>query len=156
MNMKSDQIYTLGWVYGLVTKAVPEAEGNLQLAAMRPFSSMAQAIFKMHLHKVSKDVDLKVMEALAGVDFIDIVGGGEPVQPIEMQGEWQRGFYAARAGKKLDGSYDIAAARKTAGITQAELAEKLGVTQAFISAVEGGSKKAPSEMIQRIKEIIGS
>lgn len=154
--MKSDQIYTLGWVYGLVTKAVPEAEGNLQLAAMRPFTSMAQAIFKMHLHKVNKDVDRKVMEALVGVDFIDITDGTEPVQPIELQGEWQRGFYAARAGKKLDGGYDIAAARKTAGITQADLAKKLGVTQAFISAVEGGGKKAPSEMIQRIKEIIGS
>ena len=154
--MKSNQIYTLGWVYGLVTKAVPEAEGSLQLAAMRPFSAMAQAIFKMHLHRVEKDVERKVMDALADIDFIDIADGTEPVQPTELQGEWQRGFYAARAGKKLDGDYDIAAARKSAGLTQSELAERLGVTQAFISGVEGGRKKAPPEMIQRAKEIFGS
>lgn len=82
-----------------LAKAIKAAEGNLQLAAMRPFTSMAQVIFKMHLHKVNKDVDRKVMEALTIVDFIDIVDGTEPVQPIEMQGEWQRGFYTARAGK---------------------------------------------------------
>ena len=153
--MTKEQIYALGWVYGTITGAVPETEGDFQLAAMRPFTALAQAISKMHiLRKSSKQLDRKIGEGLALVTEMPDITDTEPVQPLEMQSEWQRGYYAARAGRLLDGSYDIAGRRRRAGMTQAQLAESLGVTQAFVSAIESGAKKVPEDMEQKIRNIL--
>lgn len=153
--MTKEQIYALGWVYGTITGAVPETEGDFQLAAMRPFTALAQAISKMHiLRKSSKQLDRKIGEGLALVTEMPDITDTEPVQPLEMQSEWQRGYYAARAGRLLDGSYDIAGRRRRAGMTQAQLAEALGVTQAFVSAIESGAKKVPEDMEQKIRNIL--
>ena len=153
--MTKEQIYALGWVYGTITGAVPETEGDFQLAAMRPFTALAQAISKMHiLRKSSKQLDRKIGEGLALVTEMPDITDTEPVQPLEMQSEWQRGYYAARAGRLLDGSYDIAGRRRRAGMTQAQLAEALGVTQAFVSSMESGAKKVPEDMEQKIRNIL--
>lgn len=153
--MTKEQIYALGWVYGTITGAVPETEGDFQLAAMRPFTALAQAISKMHiLRKSSKQLDRKIGEGLALVTEMPDITDTEPVQPLEMQSEWQRGYYAARAGRLLDGSYDIAGRRQRAGMTQAQLAKALGVTQAFVSAIESGSKKMPEDMEVKLREIL--
>ena len=153
--MTKEQIYALGWVYGTITGAVPETEGDFQLAAMRPFTALAQAISKMHiLRKSSKQLDRKIGEGLALVTEMPDITDTEPVQPLEMQSEWQRGYYAARAGRLLDGSYDIAGRRRRAGMTQAQLAEALGVTQAFVSSMESGAKNVPEDMEQKIRNIL--
>lgn len=149
-----NQIYTLGWIYGRVVDEIPEVAGNLQLSAMRPFSAMAQVISKAHLlHKCSQELDREITPALAGVTSIDIVDGAEPVQPLVQQGEWQRGYYAARAGKSLTGEFDLRRARIKAGMTQKEFAEKLGVTQPFLSAVEKGLKKPSLDVLNKAMEI---
>lgn len=153
--MTKEQIYALGWVYGTITGAVPETEGDFQLAAMRPFTALAQAISTMHiLRKSSKQLDRKIGEGLALVTEMPDITDTEPVQPLDMQSEWQRGYYAARAGRLLDGAYDIAGRRRRAGMTQAQLAEALGVTQAFVSAIESGAKKVPEDMEARLQEIL--
>lgn len=150
----NNQIYTLGWIYGRVVDEVPDVAGNLQLSAMRPFSAMAQVISKAHLlHKCSHELDREIASALADVNSIDIVSGVETVQPLEMQGEWQRGYYAARSGKALNGEFDIHRARKKAGMTQKELADELGVTQPFLSAIEKGSKKPSQDVLNKAMEI---
>lgn len=153
--MTKEQIYALGWVYGTITGAVPETKGDFQLSAMRPFTALAQAISRVHiLHKSTKQLDRKIGEGLAIVDEMPDISGAEPVQPLEMQSEWQRGYYAARAGRLLDGSYDIAGRRQRAGMTQAQLAKALGVTQAFVSSMESGTKKVPEDMEARLQEIL--
>ena len=41
-------------------------------------------------------------------------------------------------------SQQIRKARKASGLTQVELADKAGVTQAYIAALENGTRKNPS------------
>lgn len=45
--------------------------------------------------------------------------------------------------------------RKRIGYTQAELAKKSGLTQAYISAIELGNKEPSKETIQKISEAFG-
>ena len=39
-------------------------------------------------------------------------------------------------------------------MTQAQLAKALGVTQAFVSAIESGAKKVPEDMESRLQEML--
>lgn len=50
----------------------------------------------------------------------------------------------------------LAAIRKERGITQVELAERLGVTQAAVSAYEIGKARLIAPMLLRIAQILGA
>lgn len=50
---------------------------------------------------------------------------------------------------------DLLKLRKTAGISQKELADKLAVQPSFLSAIENGRSRFPDEKIEKLKEIIG-
>ena len=149
-----NQSYILGWIYGRVVDEIPDAAGNLPLSAMRPFTAMAQVISKAHLlHDCSHELDREIESALVDVKPIDIVSGVETIQSLEMQSEWQRGYNTARSGKALNGEFDIHRARKKAGMTQKELADELGVTQPFLSAIEKGSKKPSQDVLNKAMKI---
>lgn len=48
----------------------------------------------------------------------------------------------------------IALARKARGLTQADLAARVGVTQALLSRIEGGLRTASGELLQRLSEAL--
>lgn len=50
---------------------------------------------------------------------------------------------------------DIAGLRKSAGMSQRELADKLGVRQSFLSAIENGRSRMPEEKLDKVKKIFG-
>lgn len=50
---------------------------------------------------------------------------------------------------------DLARLRKSAGMSQRELAEKLRVRQSFLSAIENGKSRIPDEKLSQLKEIFG-
>ena len=150
--MTTREAYVFGWVYGRLNP-----EGDTALAAMRPYSANAQAISSAHRAGILKgDLDKEVGAALCQIDDVEapMTGGSEKVQPLENQSSWQLGYYAGRAGKPLPEELDIAAARKKKGLTQAQLAELVGVDQALVSRWESGRVKPSPESMQKLKEAL--
>ena len=150
--MTTREAYVFGWVYGRLNP-----EGDTALAAMRPYSANAQAISSAHRAGILKgDLDKEIGAALCQIDDVEapMVGGAEKVQPLENQSSWQLGYYAGRAGKPLTGDFDIAAARRRNGLTQAQLAELVGADQALVSRWESGRVKPSPESMQKLKEAL--
>lgn len=50
----------------------------------------------------------------------------------------------------------VRAARVEAGVTQEELAKRLGVTQSYISKIEGRNYKASEKLMNRVRAAIAS
>lgn len=68
---------------------------------------------------------------------------------------WQLGVYHARSGKPLAAAeFDISTARRARKMTQAQLAEAMGVDQAVISRWESGKVSPNAENLAKLKEIL--
>ena len=158
--MTSREAYVFGWVFGrLNADAFPQTVGgDVALAAPRPYSANAKAISDAHrLGILAGDLDQQVGEALCEITSIDppMDGGSETYQPLEIQGAWQLGYYAGRGKHPLAAAeFDIAAARKAKKMTQAQLAEAIGVDQAVISRWESGKVSPNSDNMRRLREIL--
>ena len=158
--MTSREAYVFGWVFGRLTAAaLPDAiGGDIGLAAARPYSALARVIADAHrLHLLTGDLDRQIGTALCEIDSIDLPekGGSEKYQPLELQGPWYLGYFAGRDGNALaPPEFDIAAARKAKGWTQAQLAEQMGVDQAVISRWESGKVHPRDETIRQLKAIL--
>lgn len=67
---------------------------------------------------------------------------------------------AAAAREVFEKAYDIAmqivALREKAGLTQVELAERTGISQADISRIERGATSPTAKTLQRIAEALGA
>ena len=73
-----------------------------------------------------------------------------------LQGAWQLGFFAGKGKRPLaSAEFDIAAARKAKGLTQAQLADAMGVDQAVISRWESGKVSPNAENLAKLKELLG-
>lgn len=46
-------------------------------------------------------------------------------------------------------------ARRVTGMTQAELARKVGVTRSLINELEGGTRSATADMLDTLAEVLG-
>ncbi len=158
--MTNREAYVFGWVFGrLNADAFPKTVGgDVALAAPRPYSSSARAISDAHrLGILTGDLDRQIGEALCEINSIDppMEGASEKHQPLEIQGAWQLGYYAGRGKRPLaDAEFDIAAARRAKRMTQAQLADAMGVDQAVISRWEGGKVSPNSENLNKLKEIL--
>jgi ribosome-binding protein aMBF1 (putative translation factor) len=67
--------------------------------------------------------------------------------------EFARGFGAARANSSF--ALTLASARLQAGLTQKELAEKAGVSQAYIAKLEGGDANPTLGRIGSLLAVLG-
>lgn len=67
---------------------------------------------------------------------------------------------AAAAGEVFEKAYDIAmqivALREQAGLTQVELAERTGISQADVSRIERGATSPTAKTLQRIAEALNA
>lgn len=158
--MTSREAYVFGWVFGrLNADAFPKTVGgDVALAAPRPYSASARAISDAHrLGILTGDLDLQIGEALCEINSIDppMDGESEKYQPLEIQGAWQLGYYAGRGNHPLAAAeFDIATARKVKKMTQAQLAEAMGVDQAVVSRWESGKVSPNKENLEKLKEIL--
>ena len=158
--MTNREAYVFGWVFGrLNAEVLPEELGPGPWdACMRPYSASAQIISAAHVKGIlSGDLDAQIGEALSEINNIEpeMDDGTEKVQPIEMQGSWQLGYYAGKGKRPLAASeFDIAAARKSKKMTQTQLAEAMGVEQAAISRWESGKVSPNKENLKKLKEIL--
>lgn len=150
--MTTREAYIFGWVFGRLNP-----EGDTTLAAMRPYSANAQAICAAHRSGILKgDLNEEIGAALCQIDDVEapMQGGTEKVQPLENQSSWHLGYYAGRTGKPLTGDFDIAAARRRKGLTQAQLAELVGVDQALVSRWESGRVNPGPESVAKLKKVL--
>lgn len=159
--MKNREAYVFGWVFGRINaEAYPQtAGGDVALAASRPYSANAKAISDAHhLGILTGALDQQVGEALCEITSIDppMDGESEKYQPLEIQGAWQLGYYAGRGKHPLaTAEFDISTARRARKMTQAQLAEAMGVDQAVISRWESGKVSPNAENLAKLKEILG-
>lgn len=158
--MTSREAYVFGWVFGRLSAEAPQDElgPNPRDAGMRPYSASAQIISEAQVKGVLRgDLDVQIGEALSEINSIEpeMSGGSEKVQPLEIQGSWQLGYYAGKGKHPLAAAgFDVAAARKTKKMTQAQLADAMGVDQAVISRWESGKVGPNAENLKKLKDIL--
>ena len=158
--MNSREAFVFGWVFGRINaEAWPKTVGgDVALAAPRPYTANARVISDAHrMGILAGALDQQIGEALCEIDSIDppMDGSSEKVQPLEIRGAWQMGYYAGREKRPLaPAGFDIASARKAKGMTQAQLAEAMGVDQAVISRWESGKVSPNAQNISKLKEIL--
>lgn len=58
-------------------------------------------------------------------------------------------------GKQLEIAYQILQLRKKEGISQAELAEKIGTTQSNVARMEAGQQNFTTDTLQKIASALG-
>lgn len=149
--------FVLGWIFGSITHADGGSDigGDVTLAVMRPFTAQAQIISRAQQKGLLiGELDQQIMEAMGEINTIpDEIP--EPVPAMELQGAWQMGYYQGKGGKPLAReSFDIAAARKAKRMTQAQLADRMGVDQALVSRWEGGKVSPNKSNLEKLKEIL--
>ena len=160
--MTNREAYVFGWVFGYLSRIGENQSIDLERGivdpAARPYSSNAQIIIAAHRENlVTKGVNMQLAEAISEIKNIEppIKGGSEMVQPLKTRGQWYFGYYAGLGGSPLaEESFDIAAAHKAKKLTQAQLAEQMGVDQALISRWEGGKVTPNSDNLARLRELL--
>ena len=151
----------LGYVYGTAAALLPDWDRSgdkFRQAGERPFTGMGLILAEAHRRRVmTREIDEIIGKALEDVtpEAAEAAASQvpEPFLPMPLRGVWQLGYYAAQSGKPY---YDITARREEAGMTQAQLAERLGVPQSTISRWESGKVRPRTDMMARIKTAISA
>lgn len=156
--MTSREAYAFGWVFGTICKAANDYHYGMamSLACARPYSSNAHIITRACRDGImTNELHGIVGRALCEINHKpEMDGGSEKVQPLELQGSWQLGYYSAIAGKPFPGDFTIAAARKAKGMTQQQLADQMGVGQDVISRWESGKVTPNNDNMAKLREIL--
>lgn len=96
--MTTREILAFGWVFGRLNAEAPKPIGGIPgEAAMRPYSGLARVMQDARrLHLITPELDAEIAAVLGAVDqdAPEMDGPAEKVQPLEMQGSWQLGYYA--------------------------------------------------------------
>jgi len=78
----------------------------------------------------------------------------------QMFARWRKDPAYARAFADLEGEYAIAAAliaaRSHAGLTQAELASRMGTTQSAVARMEGGKVRPSTTTLEKVARATGT
>ena len=156
--MTAREAFIFGWMFGTLRRADGSRSklgGDFVAACTRPYSGSAKIIREAHEKGLlTGEIDQQIMEAMAEIhSFPDELP--EPVQPLELQGEWQRGYYCALSGAPLPPeTFDIAAARGAKKLTQAQLADLLGVGQEQVSRWESGKVSPSKQNLDKLRKLL--
>lgn len=158
--MTHREAYVFGWVYGkidmaLCSKTGRGVPGNPDPSA-RPLTSSALAIQAGTREGVMDGLDRQIAAAYSEITWVD-EKQPESVQPLEVQGSWQMGYYHARGGNPLSppvDTYNLEARRRAKKLSQAKLAELVGVTQAQVSRWEKGQAQPTKENLRKLEEAL--
>ena len=153
--MTNADAYTIGWVYGLIVQAAG-AEPD-QNAAQKPYTSLGRLMVSHAAPgMVSEELSMQIGAALASIENMEIPAAGseEAVQSPDIQSAWNLGYFAGFGGRPLDNWFDIEAARRKKKLTQAKLADMMGVDQGMVSRWESGKVTPNAENMRRLREIL--
>ncbi len=157
--MTSRDMYVLGWVTGRIVFQKPDIKVKFESYCSRPISGLAQILATARReHVLDDDLNQEIGMALCEITDVDDQiqsGETEKVQPLELQGSWQLGYYAGKSGRPLPEPYfDIAKARNAKGMTQQQLADLMGVDQPLVSRWEQHLVKPNEKNMERLKELL--
>ena len=157
-------IHILGYAYGYIARHL-EIKGNqvlkspinFEMACAQPNVGLAIAHRQLIIcHELTDGIQAQLGQLLAQVTY-------SPDAPderlsLQEQGIWQQGYYRALSGNPMltddELTKGIRAARKSKGLTQSQLGEKMGCTQVEISRWETGQAKPSSEVLERMAQAL--
>lgn len=156
--MTDQTVKILGWVYGrLEFLTVGYDRVNITFPEQRPVTAYARIHQKAEQSRViTKTVDATIRELfdLIDIEEFESVGDPEKVISLTQQGIWQLAYHKGKSNTPLSLSFDISRARKEKGLTQAELAEMVGVSQAAVAKWETGESSPKPETMEKIKSVL--
>lgn len=142
--------FSLGKVYGLAEKALPNVFGNAEKMGQMSDSPLHEISEVMRLlianHALTDDLDKDFALLLDEVpeDFPEHPGDSE-------KSMWWLGYWKTKPREYDNG---LEAMRKKAKLTQAQLAEKIGVDQRSISRWELGTVQPGANFLSKIAEAL--
>lgn len=165
MHTRTD-VYLYGYIAGMIEReAISHAKTVVtatmfEAACARPLSGFARIhAAAQQAGVLTNDLRDKIAEI---VQFInppddDAYQAPELCLPLPLQGSWQLGYYRAISGEPplLTKQTGIQAVRKAAGMTQAQLADKIGCSQEHISRWETGAVTPSADTLKQISEALG-
>lgn len=144
-------LYNLGMLYGLAERALPQIFGHadeINSASDAPMLSIPKIMKALTANKaLTNPVDDDILELLDGVD-VDT----PEHPPEESKMNWWMGYYKT---KPIEREKGIESARKRAGLTQTELAEKINTSQYSVSRWENKVVKPGADFLKKIAEACG-
>ena len=165
MHTRTD-VYLYGYIAGMIEreaishgKTVVTAD-MFEAAGARPLSGFATIhAAAQHAGVLTNDLRDRIAEIVQIITppGDDADKATEPYLPLSLQGSWQLGYYRAMSGEpplraKQHGIEDM---RRAAGMTQAQLADKIGCSQEHISRWETGTVTPGADTLKRIAEALG-
>ncbi|MBQ6164802.1 MAG: transcriptional regulator [Clostridia bacterium] len=156
LRITDKEARALGYIYGLVSAKMPEEydrSGAKYTQAMQyPFVGFGQITAWGHKYRViTQEMNDMIADISTDIDTIPEGSMAEQFLPLEQQSIWMLAYYAGLNGKPY---FDIARAREQAGMSQEELAEKLGVPQSSVSRWESGKVQPRAETLDKIRAIL--
>lgn len=155
--MTAREAYVLGWCFGSIIRESGDDHigGDFTLAAQRPYSASAKIIAEASRRGILKEsFDRQIAEAMSEITSLPDTQP-EPYLPLELQGSWQMGYFAGKAGTALaQEEFDIKSARKEKHMTQAQLADAMGVGQDQVSRWESGKVKPSKPNLEKLKHLL--
>lgn len=149
--MTKNDVMCLGWAYGYLSNYREVSPQKVSMACMRPLCGLAQLTNNMRMSReINGEMEETLTDILSGVSSTD--KDMDSVISLELQGIWQLAYYRGKAGAPL--KFNIAERRKQLRLTQNDLAEQLGVTQAMISRWENGVVDPSPGYAERLRQIL--
>ena len=152
-----------GQLYKLLTAAMGEGrdrpvnQANLGNASRFPIRQISMTIAMVHkFHKMTDDLDAACAFVLGEITE-DEVNTGLDLKAVsmELQGAFMVGYKTADIINVVNPPIRIRIARKRAGLTIRELAEKIEVSPTTIQNIESGKVDPRMSTMQKIAEACG-
>lgn len=155
--INSRNAYLLGYVWGTIDKALGDTYDKTGEKFESACKDAYMAVFEINEAAFEAHALTEPIKDIIGDCFWEI--GVEQLHdraPLDAErtAMWQLGVYHARAGRPITPKWNIADARKEKGMTQAQLAEAVGVDQAVISKWESGKVKPNEESMKKLREAL--
>lgn len=155
----TEQVYTLGQLYKILSVAMRgptgAKEGELQNATMYPARGVTLMITGLHkLHKITPELDRKIGAMLDSIPAEAPIEWEKQAIPLPLQGSFTLGYVKGAADIHPE-AIGIKAARKAAGMTAAQLAEKVGVTTRQVQRWDSKDQIPPAPVAQKIADALG-
>lgn len=152
-----------GQLYKLLTAAMGEGrdrpvnQANLGNASRFPIRQISMTIAMVHkFHKMTDDLDAACAFVLGEITEDEVNTGFDlKAVSMELQGAFMVGYNTADILNVVNPSIRIRIARKRAGLTIRELAEKIEVSPTTIQNIERGKVDPRMSTMQKIAEACG-